>query len=232
LVQSFNLATLVGAVNPADVTLAPSSSTSDAATVQNLYIVDRGVDNNDDPTENDGKLYELSLTGGSSPSPSPSPSSPPPTGNLLANASFETDANGDGKPDSWSTSAKFTRSTEIPAAAGTYVGRFAATDNAGANSVQAVTASAGTTYTLACSANIPTQNDTTFTFKVLVRWVNSSNSTISTWTVKTWTAHTGGTWASATGSKAAPSGTVKAEVRLVASSLNGKIYVDQCSFGS
>jgi hypothetical protein len=31
--------------------------------VLNLYIVDRGVDNNNDPNENDGKLYEISFPG-------------------------------------------------------------------------------------------------------------------------------------------------------------------------
>jgi len=31
------------------------------ASVKNLYIVDRGVDNNTDPNENDGKMYEMTL---------------------------------------------------------------------------------------------------------------------------------------------------------------------------
>jgi hypothetical protein len=43
---------------PAGLTIAPNSQTPDG---KSLYIVDRGVDNNDNPNENDGKLYEISL---------------------------------------------------------------------------------------------------------------------------------------------------------------------------
>lgn len=65
---------------PAGVALAPASDSSGA---WNLYIVDRGVDNNSDPNENDGKIYEMSL-GGPIPTPSPTPTptsslSPTPT---------------------------------------------------------------------------------------------------------------------------------------------------------
>lgn len=58
LLQSIDLRTLVGAVNPGDVTLAPSSTGSGEL---NLYIADRGVDNNVDPNENDGKIYEIAI---------------------------------------------------------------------------------------------------------------------------------------------------------------------------
>lgn len=43
---------------PAGLTIAPNSQTPGG---KSLYIVDRGVDNNDNPNENDGKLYEISL---------------------------------------------------------------------------------------------------------------------------------------------------------------------------
>jgi Cadherin-like len=42
----------------AGFTLGPSSNNPNA---KSIYIVDRGVDNNDNPNENDGKLYEFSL---------------------------------------------------------------------------------------------------------------------------------------------------------------------------
>ena len=42
-----------------DVVLAPSLATPGQ---MNLYVVARGVDNNSDPNENDGKLHELSVT--------------------------------------------------------------------------------------------------------------------------------------------------------------------------
>jgi uncharacterized protein YjiK len=56
------------AILPAGVVLAPASS--DPAQ-SNLYIVDRGVDNNKDREENDGMLYEMSVDFG------PTPNLPP-----------------------------------------------------------------------------------------------------------------------------------------------------------
>src|SRR5690606_13769690 len=44
------------AVKPAGITLAPASDGSGAT---HLYIVDQGIDNNDFPLQNDGKLYEM-----------------------------------------------------------------------------------------------------------------------------------------------------------------------------
>jgi uncharacterized protein YjiK len=50
---------------PAGLALAPWSGVGfdPYPDVLNLYIVDRGVDNNQDPNENDGKLYEISFPG-------------------------------------------------------------------------------------------------------------------------------------------------------------------------
>lgn len=75
-------------VNPGDLVFAPSSSTSDAATTYNLYVVARGIDNNTDPTENDGKLYELSIPGlapfpTTAPTPTPLPTPTPAGGRVL-----------------------------------------------------------------------------------------------------------------------------------------------------
>jgi hypothetical protein len=46
------------AVMPGGLAYAPSSVNPSE---MNLFITDRGVDNNDDPNENDGKVYEMSL---------------------------------------------------------------------------------------------------------------------------------------------------------------------------
>jgi hypothetical protein len=54
----------------ADVTLAPTSSTTDSPTAMDYWIVDRHVDNNSgSPPPKDGLLYEMSL--GSAPPPPP-----------------------------------------------------------------------------------------------------------------------------------------------------------------
>jgi hypothetical protein len=44
---------------PSGITLAPASNGSGRT---DMYIVDRGVDNNTNPNENDGRLYEFSAT--------------------------------------------------------------------------------------------------------------------------------------------------------------------------
>ena len=62
---------------PAGMDYAPSSASLSA---RSLYIVDRGVDNNDDPNENDGKLYELSI--------------PPISGNTLPTVTITAPASG------------------------------------------------------------------------------------------------------------------------------------------
>jgi len=49
---------VANALKPAGATIGPSSSERNQTSI---YIVDRGVDNDSDPSENDGKLYELSL---------------------------------------------------------------------------------------------------------------------------------------------------------------------------
>ena len=49
----------INAVKPAGLAYAPSSLNPSA---KNIYIAERGVDNNNDPTENDGKIYEISIS--------------------------------------------------------------------------------------------------------------------------------------------------------------------------
>ncbi|MFZ2403728.1 MAG: putative Ig domain-containing protein [Methylobacter sp.] len=52
-----------GANKPAGLAIAPRSTNS---TAKSLYIVDRGVDNDSNPSENDGKIYEFSIAGAAS----------------------------------------------------------------------------------------------------------------------------------------------------------------------
>jgi uncharacterized protein YjiK len=47
----------VNSVKAAGITIAPASNGSGAS---NFYVVDRGLDNDSTPTENDGKIYEIS----------------------------------------------------------------------------------------------------------------------------------------------------------------------------
>ncbi len=73
----------LNAVSPGGVGTGPSSQ--NPATT-NIFVAARGVDNNSDPNENDGKVYELSLDGSPPPAtatPSgPPTATPPPTATL------------------------------------------------------------------------------------------------------------------------------------------------------
>jgi uncharacterized protein YjiK len=218
LVQVINLEALVGAENPADVTLAPASDNSGA---QHLYIVERGIDNNVDPNENDGKIYEITFS---------NTPPPPPSGNLVQNPSFEL-ANG-GKPTVWSTNTIFTQSGDT-AHGGGFSGKFTGTSESSATIKQTVlNLSAGTTYNYSAWVMIPDTGDT-FVFKLQVRWRNSSNNTIRTDIVSDIRNDNGfNSWTQRTGSLTAPTGADNALVQLIVNKLSSTIYVDEVSFGA
>lgn len=61
----------VNILAPAGAAVGPSSVNP---SVMSVYIGDRGVDNNQDPNENDGKIYEINIgLGGATPTPSDTP---------------------------------------------------------------------------------------------------------------------------------------------------------------
>ena len=78
LLNTINIAG-VGTIKAAGLAVAPASNGSGA---ENFYVVDRGIDNNDDPTENDGRIYELAASlpavgdGGGTPTPTPTNTAP------------------------------------------------------------------------------------------------------------------------------------------------------------
>ena len=88
---------------PAGVGIGPGSNNSN---VLNIYLAARGLDNNDHPSENDGKIYELNIGGDSGPTvtPSPTTSTPttptPPTSDLIFADGFES-----GNLSAWSSAA-------------------------------------------------------------------------------------------------------------------------------
>jgi hypothetical protein len=45
-------------VAPGDLTWAPASTGSEE---DHIYLAARGIDNDSDPSENDGKIYELAI---------------------------------------------------------------------------------------------------------------------------------------------------------------------------
>ncbi len=78
LVQNIDISA-ANAKKPAGLAYAPGSND---VRQMHLYIVERGVDNNANPNENDGKIYEMTLplSGNSTPTPTKSPTvTPKPT---------------------------------------------------------------------------------------------------------------------------------------------------------
>jgi hypothetical protein len=153
---------------------------------------------------------------------------PPPPANLLKNPSFEQDGNADGRPDSWTSNAKFTRSTAAAPHNGTYVGRHQAADTATRKYTISQTVPsllAGAPYRLSGWVSIPPTSDT-FSFQLSITWRTASNAVIGTTTIQTYTGSTDGTWGLAEATVSAPANTTNAQVQMIAVGLAGTIYVD------
>ncbi len=251
LVRSISLAS-IPLVAAADITLAPGSLLPSAT---HIYICDRGIDNGADPNENDGMIFEITLDPSEPPPPTTTTLPPttttttappttttttlppttttttvPPQGvEQLVNGGFEIDANGDGRPDSWTSSSRLTRSTAL-VHGGSYVGRFYATDNGDANIKQYVNVTPGTVYSFSGWVNIPATADV-FTFNLQVKFRNASGAVILVTPIKKYTAATAG-WDNPVAVATAPAGAAQAYVQIDALSLGGTIYVDDFSVGT
>ena len=92
LIRAYDLSYLT-ITHKEDITVGPGSQNS---SLSNFYISDRGVDNNTNSTENDGKIFEVRVTSTST----PTPTSPPPTTDLIFADDFEA-----GNLSAWSSSA-------------------------------------------------------------------------------------------------------------------------------
>lgn len=203
----------IPALHPGGLAIAPSSVDN---STPNVWIGDRGVDNNTDPSENDGKIIELSISGG------PPPPPPPPGENVIVNGDFEA-ANAQGQPTSWTLDARFSRSSAV-VHGGTYAGRNQASDNSGYKIIQSAPVTAGQAYDFAGWVNVPATSDA-FKLVLKVQWRNASGKSIGTVTIGKVSKTTAG-WVPLTSAMTAPTGAVTANVMMVISSLNATIYVD------
>jgi Bacterial Ig domain len=94
LVQVADTSTIPGIRSPSGVTVAPASN---EPARMNWWIADRGVDNNADPNENDGKIYELSVTA-VDPPPSVTITAPAEGATLSGTVTIEANASDDPGP--------------------------------------------------------------------------------------------------------------------------------------
>ena len=203
--------------NPGGLEIAPSSSTADDPSTMSAWIAQRGVDNNADPNEIDGKLFEVSIEAGPPPPPPPDPGQ-----NLLTNGDFESGTLG-GSPPAWTPNPSFTTS-DASVNGGSFSGRHFSTAEAGYKIEQDVGATAGTSYNFSAWAN---RLPTTDAFKVVlkVQWRTASKA-ITTVTIGKITKATPEGWRNYVRSLVAPAGTVHARVSMVVSSLTATVYVD------
>jgi hypothetical protein len=195
--------------NPSAVAIAPSSTGSGMS----IWIADRGTDNGSDPSENDGRLYEIAVTDG-----------PPPGGNLLVNGGFES-ADGSGRPTGWSLDSRFTRVVGV-AQGGTYAGRHQATDEAGYKIRQDVVVTGGTAYTLAGFVNVPPTPDA---FKLVIKVQWRAGGALGTVTGPRFAKATKG-YQSWSLDLTAPAGATTARVLMVVTGLSTTVYVDELTF--
>lgn len=154
---------------------------------------------------------------------------PAPSQQLVLNPGFEVDDDGNGIPDNWGNNVKFMR-VGTPRRSDSYAGRLSATDNKNVTITQQISnLSAGQTYNASCWVRIKKTADV-FAFKVQVRWRDSANKILRTDVIgRTFTGKTVG-WEQAARTMSAPTGTATAQFQFKATSLNAKIYLDDCSF--
>lgn len=147
--------------------------------------------------------------------------------NMLANAGFEADADGDGTPDGWLGARNFGRSDEY-AREGAYAGIFDGSRGRNGAATQVVGAVTPGDYSFAGWVRIPTAQDR-FLFTIQVRWQNAEGATIGIDEVKTLGPDAGGqgTWEAVTATLHAPAGTAQAQLYLATTGLRGQLYIDQ-----
>ena len=219
-------------VNPPTSTPVPPTATNTPVppTATNTPVPPTATNTPVPPTATNTPVPPTATNTPVSPTATPTPTGEGPAVNLLQNGGFELDANGDTRPDNWTTNTRVTRSAAV-VRSGSYAMRHYATDNANYTISQTVAGiTAGTNYVLLGYVNIPPTGDA-FTFRIRVRWLRSDNTIIRTDTPRSFTSSTGGVWEMARGVYAAPTGAVRARVEMNVSSLNATVYADDVAFG-
>jgi hypothetical protein len=203
--------------NPGGLDIAPSSADINELSI---WLVARGVDNGDDPEENDGFLYEIPIGAGG-------PPPPPPGGNVLSNGDFEL-ATG-GLPDDWTpTDPRFTQSSAV-VHGGSFAGLHSATDNSGYKVMQTAPVVGGATYELSGWVNAPPTTDR-FRIDIKLMW-RTDKGKISNQLIQRINKPTAD-WAPVTATLQAPPNATNARVMMVLGNLAADVYVDDFSLAA
>ncbi len=150
--------------------------------------------------------------------------------NLLLNGGFELDGDVNGIPDHWLDSGAFHAAPCECALGGSFVGNLYAEDNGNYYTNQAVAVVGGHAYRFLGFANYYFRFDETYTFRVLARWRNASNTVISTDTIFTSSFIPYRTWIEMNKTLVAPAGAASVLIVPSAVSLNGNIFIDKFFF--
>jgi hypothetical protein len=207
--------------NPGGLEIAPSSADINELSI---WLVARGIDNGDDPNENDGLMFELPIGAGGPPPPPP----PPPGGNVISNGDFEA-ATG-GLPDGWTPpDPRFTQSNAITPHGGSFAGLHSANDNSGYKVMQNAPVVGGATYEFSGWVNVPATTDK-FRIVIKLMW-RTDKGKISTQVIQKIKTATNG-WTEVTATLAAPSNATNARVMMVLGSLATDVFVDDFSLAA
>lgn len=205
LVQAFDLST-ARLRNPSAIAYGPSSTNRAR---KSFYVADRGVDNNTNPRENDGRIVELAIA-----------PTPP---NLIRNGSFEVDRNRDRRPDFWTFNSHFSR-TQQARRVGTYSGRHRTAVDASYSVRQTLNdVVGGETYHFEGWTKILPTSDT-FTYRLRIVWFGGQGTRIGQTQLAVFTSST--RWKKTVRDTTAPAGTVRGKMVMSVSGLNGTIYAD------
>ena len=165
LVKEYDLS-LAHLVSPSAIAYGPSSVNP---AKKSFYIADRGLDNTSaHPMENDGRIVELGVARKPM--------------NLIRNASFEVDRNGDHRPDSWTFNSHFSRTT-LAHHVGSYAGRHQGVGESSYTVRQDLAdVVGGETYHFVGWTKIPTAD--AFTYRVRILWYGGTapSSVARSWT--------------------------------------------------
>jgi hypothetical protein len=148
--------------------------------------------------------------------------------NQLVNAGFETDANGDTRPDTWFSLSRFVQSTDV-----VYSGAYSAVangDGSGFTPGEKIHyIQPGTTYYVSAWINVPDATASYFD-RVRVRWLDVANVTVSVPNLVVLTTSTPG-WIQVSGAVVAPAGATQANLEFNLSGLTVQLYTDAAFFG-
>jgi hypothetical protein len=204
LVKAYDLS-LAHLVSPSAIAYGPSSANR---AKRSFYIADRGLDNNSHPLENDGRIVELGVARRPL--------------NLIRNASFEVDRNGDRRPDSWTFNSHFSR-TSLAHHVGSYSGRHLGVGESSYTVRQDLAdVVGGETYHFTGWTKIPTMD--AFTYRVRILWFGGNGAQIGRSQLDVFTSST--TWHQTDHNVTAPPGTVRGKFVMSVTGLSGRIYVD------